>query len=415
MQKSIFQYLVITSTYWAFTVTDGALRMLVVLYFHKLGYSALELASLFLFYEFFGVVTNFAGGWLGARIGLNRTMHLGVLLQVLALALLTVSSSWLSVSYVMMAQALSGIAKDLNKMSAKSSIKMLATGEDGESKLFKWVAYLTGSKNALKGVGFFAGAGLLSWFGFRGAVIWMIGLLVFVFAVSAILLTEELGKTPFKPKFRDLFSKSRSVNILSAARMFLFGSRDIWFVVALPVFFERTLNWSHIQVGSFMALWVIVYGVVQSQTPRMISRSGHPPDGRSALLWAVVLAGIPAAIAFGLGADSTQLQPILVGGLLFFGAVFAINSSVHSYLIIAYAKQDGVSLDVGFYYMANAMGRLVGTILSGWIFQMYDLMGCLIGSSLFLVLTVAISVFLPGHKNRGSKAASGLGFSTPGK
>ena len=169
MENNLRNYLVVTAGYWAFTVTDGAIRMLVVLYFHLLGYSPFEVAMLFLFYEFFGIVTNLVGGWLGARIGLNLTMHIGMGMQVVALLLLTVPDAWLSVPYVMAAQALSGIAKDLNKMSAKASVKTLA-GDGGESKLFRWVAVLTGSKNALKGAGFFVGAALLEWIGFRGAL-----------------------------------------------------------------------------------------------------------------------------------------------------------------------------------------------------------------------------------------------------
>jgi predicted MFS family arabinose efflux permease len=150
MEQGLRNYLVITGGYWAFTVTDGAIRMLVVLYFHLLGYSPFEVAMLFLFYELFGVVTNLVGGWLGARIGLNLTMHIGMGLQVVALSLLTVPDPWLSVPYVVFAQALSGIAKDLNKMSAKASVKTMVKDGD-EAKLFKWVAVLTGSKNALKG------------------------------------------------------------------------------------------------------------------------------------------------------------------------------------------------------------------------------------------------------------------------
>jgi hypothetical protein len=189
MEPGLRNYLVVTGGYWACTVTDGAIRMLVVLYFHLLGYSPFEVAMLFLFYEFFGIVTNLVGGWLGARIGLNLTMHIGMALQVVALLMLmlmlmlTVPDVWLSVAYVMAAQALSGIAKDLkkdlNKMSAKACVKTLA-GSGGESKLFKWVAVLTGSKNALKGAGFFVGAALLEWIGFRGALATLTGV---VFAV----------------------------------------------------------------------------------------------------------------------------------------------------------------------------------------------------------------------------------------
>lgn len=410
LSPAIRQYLVVTGNYWAFTLTDGALRMLVVLHFHGLGYSPLEIALLFLFYEIFGVITNLVGGWLGAHLGLNRTMNIGLGLQVVALAMLLVPAAWLTVPWVMAAQALSGIAKDLNKMSAKSSIKLLVP-EDAQGTLYKWVAILTGSKNALKGAGFFLGGALLMWLGFAGAVAAMAVALAMVWLLSLVLLKKDLGKAKSKPRFRDIFSKSRAINILSAARMFLFGARDVWFVVALPVFLSQTLGWNHSQTGGFLALWVIGYGMVQAVAPRITGKaSGKVPDGRAATGWAAVLAGLPALIALGLmwGMDPAWA---LVGGLLAFGAVFAVNSSLHSYLIVSYAGQDGVSLDVGFYYMANAMGRLIGTLLSGWVFQMagqgsVGLQACLWISAAMLVLTVLISLGLPSLARNKARTAS---------
>jgi predicted MFS family arabinose efflux permease len=397
LSQSLKQYLVVTGTYWAFTITDGALRMLVVLYFFQLGYSALEIAMLFLLYEFFGVVTNLFGGWLGARLGLNRTMHIGVLLQVVALAMLAVDASWLSVPYVMAAQALSGIAKDLNKMSAKSAIKFLLPAQAQQGALYKWVAILTGSKNALKGFGFFLGAALLSWIGFQASLLLMSAVLVVVFILSVLMLQGEMGKTKYKAKFKHIFSKSRSINILSAARMFLFGARDVWFVVALPVYFQVALGWSHTQVGTFMALWIIGYGFVQGIAPRLTGlKQGKIPDGRTALIWVLPLLLIPAIIAVPLIAG-LNAEWIIVGGLLVFGVLFAVNSSVHSFLILAYSKEEGVSLDVGFYYMANAMGRLIGTVLSGLVYQYAGLEACLLISSVFLLLTALISIGLPKH------------------
>ncbi|KIO35828.1 organoarsenical effux MFS transporter ArsJ [Shewanella sp. cp20] len=394
------QYLLVTGNYWAFTLTDGALRMLVVLHFHQLGYSPLSIAMLFLFYEIFGVVTNLVGGYLGARLGLNRTMNIGLGLQVAALGMLLVPSAWLTVPWVMAAQALSGIAKDLNKMSAKSSVKMLvAKGEEG--RLYKYVAVLTGSKNALKGAGFFLGGALLALLGFKGAIGLMAALLSIVWLVSIIKLKQDLGKAKNKPKFTELFSKSRAINILSAARMCLFAARDVWFVVALPVYLASQFGWDHYRVGGFLALWVIGYGAVQSLAPRITGKaSGLVPDGRSAMLWAGGLTLIPAAIALALAgqlgfASAMAQEAALLVGLLLFGAVFAINSSLHSYLIVSYASDDGVSLDVGFYYMANAMGRLLGTILSGWVYQAYGLAACLWISTVLLGLTAVISVGLP--------------------
>jgi predicted MFS family arabinose efflux permease len=394
LSPEIRQYLVITGNYWAFTLTDGALRMLVVLHFHQLGYSPLEIALLFLFYEFFGVVTNLLGGWLGARLGLNRTMNIGLGLQVLALGMLLVPSHMLTVPWVMAAQALSGIAKDLNKMSAKSAIKLLVP-PDAHGTLFHWVALLTGSKNTLKGVGFFLGGALLALLGFRGAVGAMAVTLALVWLLSLVLLRQDLGKAKSKPRFSELFSKSPAVNTLSAARLFLFGARDVWFVVALPVYLASVFGWDHWQVGGFLALWIIGYGLVQAAAPRFTTgRDGTTPDGRTAFWWAIALSALPAGIAIALSAG-LQAQWVLLGGLLVFGALFAVNSSLHSFLIVSYATADGVSLDVGFYYMANAMGRLVGTVLSGWIFQAWGLEACLWISTVFVALAALLSMGLP--------------------
>ena len=396
MNEGLRNYLIVTGGYWAFTLTDGAIRMLVVLYFHLLGYSPFEVAMLFLFYEFFGIVTNLVGGWLGSRIGLNLTMHIGMGLQVFALAMLMVPDAWLSVAYVMLAQALSGIAKDLNKMSAKASVKALVPHDDSESRLFKWIAVLTGSKNALKGFGFFLGALLLEWFEFRGALGVLSGTLFIVLIASIFLLPAGLGKSKNKSKFTQVFSKTPAINWLSAARFFLFGSRDVWFVVALPVYLYSVFEWSFMQVGVFLALWIIGYGIVQASAPKLIRRSHHGkgPDGNTAKYWAFILALFPAAIAIGLS-SGVQSQLILIVGLMAFGFVFAINSAVHSYLIVAWSEKDKVSMNVGFYYMANAGGRLVGTVLSGWVYQTQGIVGCLIISSLFVLVAGVLSIRLP--------------------
>ena len=394
LSADVRQYLLITGNYWAFTLTDGALRMLVVLHFHQLGYSPLQIAMLFLFYEVFGVITNLVGGWLGARIGLNRTMNIGLAMQVVALSMLLVPAAWLTVPWVMGAQALSGIAKDLNKMSAKSSIKLLVPG-DRQGTLYRWVAALTGSKNALKGIGFFLGGALLATVGFAAAVAIMAGALLLVWLLSLLLLKRDLGKAKAKPKFREVFSKSRAINLLSAARMFLFGARDVWFVVALPVFLASTLGWDFWQVGGFLAAWVIGYGLVQSFAPHITGRAtGRLPDGRSASAWAVLLAMVPATMA-ALLVYGVPAAWVLIVGLTVFGVLFALNSALHSYLIVSYASEDGVSLDVGFYYMANAMGRLLGTVLSGWVFQRWGLAACLAISAALIAVAAAVSVALP--------------------
>ena len=394
LSADVRQYLLITGNYWAFTLTDGALRMLVVLHFHQLGYSPLQIAMLFLFYEVFGVITNLVGGWLGARIGLNRTMNIGLAMQVIALSMLLVPAAWLTVPWVMGAQALSGIAKDLNKMSAKSSIKLLVPG-DRQGTLYRWVAALTGSKNALKGIGFFLGGALLATVGFAAAVAIMAGALLLVWLLSLLLLKRDLGKAKAKPKFREIFSKSRAINLLSAARMFLFGARDVWFVVALPVFLASTLGWDFWQVGGFLAAWVIGYGLVQSFAPHITGRAtGRLPDGRSASAWAVLLAMVPATMA-ALLVYGVPAAWVLIVGLTVFGVLFALNSALHSYLIVSYASEDGVSLDVGFYYMANAMGRLLGTVLSGWVFQRWGLAACLAISAALIAVAAAVSLALP--------------------
>jgi predicted MFS family arabinose efflux permease len=387
---SLRDYLIVTGGYWAFTLTDGAIRMLVVLYFHQLGYSPLAIAMLFLFYEFFGIVTNLVGGWLGARLGLNTTMHIGMALQVLALAMLTVDPLWLTVPYVMAAQALSGIAKDLNKMSAKASVKLMLP-EDAHSRLFKWVAVLTGSKNALKGIGFFVGAVLLEIVGFRAALISLSLGLALVLVITWILLPSGIGKLSYKPKFTQVFSTSAAINWLSAARFFLFGARDVWFVVGLPVFLSLA-GWSFTEVGTFLALWIIGYGAVQASAPSLLRRT-HA-GGRSARWLALLLAIIPLAMAMLLPETAHQVS-LVIFGLLLFGIVFAINSALHSYLIIAWSDREQVSLNVGFYYMANAGGRLLGTVLSGWAFQIWGLAGCLWIASAFVLLSWLISFRFP--------------------
>ncbi|CAA6810616.1 MAG: Permease of the major facilitator superfamily [uncultured Thiotrichaceae bacterium] len=400
MTADMRNYFVVTGGYWAFTLTDGAIRMLVVLYFHLLGYSPFEVAMLFLFYEFFGIVTNLVGGWLASRLGLNVTMHLGMGLQVIALGLLTVPEAWLSVPYVMMAQAMSGIAKDLNKMSAKASVKSLVPS-DADARLFKWVALLTGSKNALKGVGFFLGALLLQVFGFQNALLVLATGLSLVLLTTYMMLPKQLGKSKTKSTFTQVFSNNAAINWLSAARFFLFGARDVWFVVAVPVFLYEVLEWSFTQVGTFMALWVIGYGFVQASAPKLLGMQAHAPTARTAQFWAMVLCIIPGGIALGLMFNFDP-EVILIAGLFVFGIVFAINSAIHSYLILAYSDHDKVALKVGFYYMANAGGRLLGTVLSGLVYQQYGLEGCLWFSSAFVLLALVLSLPLSGWKNGAS-------------
>ena len=396
--QELQNYFVITLAYWGFTLTDGAIRMLVVLYFYQLGYTPLAIAMLFLFYEISGVVTNFIGGWIASRMGLNTTLHLGMGLQVFALLMLAVPESWLSVPYVMLAQALSGVAKDLNKMSAKSSVKLMLP-ENTEGKLFKWVAFLTGSKNSIKGLGFFVGGLLLNVFSFQTALIILASGLFVLLIATYLFLPRDMGKTKTKIKFKHLFSKSREINRLSAARLFLFGARDVWFVVALPVYLSAVLGWSHAVVGGFFASWVIGYGIIQASTPRLLRKAHHNkgPDGATATLWAFILL-IVLSVMSALLSQGMNPELVIVAGLIVFAVVFAINSAVHSYLILSYSTHDQVSVDVGFYYMANAMGRLIGTVLSGWVYQKWGLEACLWWSAGFVLMTTVISIGLPKQK-----------------
>ncbi len=403
LPEAVRQYMVVTMAYWSFTITDGALRMLVLLYFYQLGFSPFEVALLFVLYELFGVITNLLGGWIGARFGLHKTLFAGMLLQIVALLMLTVPEAWLGIVYVMLAQALSGIAKDLNKMSAKSSVKLLVpAGESG--RLFKWVAALTGSKNALKGVGFFMGSALLATIGFQAGMLAMAVWIAVFFLLSLFLLRRGMGQATRPTPFRQILSKSRAVNFLSAARFFLFGARDIWFVVALPVFLHGVLGWSHVQIGTFMALWIIAYGVVQSLAPRLVRLQGDQAASRgrhAAILWAVVLAASPLLIAFALEQGYSPAETLIIG-LGLFGFLFALNSSLHSWLILEYARGDGVSLDVGFYYMANAAGRLVGTLLSGLVYQTHGFVGCLMASTAFILLSALLATALPSPQDEAS-------------
>jgi len=391
-------YILVTGAYWADTLADGASRMLVLFYFYQLGYSPFEVAMLFLFYEVFGIITNLVGGWVAAKLGLKATLFSGLSIQILALCLLGLApEAWLVVPYVMASQALSGIAKDLTKMSSKSAVKLVVP-EDSESSLFKWVSVLTGSKNALKGVGFFLGGLLLTLVGFQTAMLILAAIVATALITTAAMMHGGLGRTDATAKFRHMFSNNRSINVLAAARIFLFASRDVWFVVGLPVYLRTVLDWSFWQVGIFLAIWVIGYGIVQASAPTVMRRrakeTGRQPDGRSATRLAFLLAAFPAAIALALTAD-VDPTTVLIAGLIAFGIVFAMNSAVHSYLVLSYADNETVARNVGFYYMANAGGRLMGTVLSGLLYQWHGLTGCLWASVIFVLAAGFLSFMLP--------------------
>lgn len=406
-RRDLRNYVLGTGAYWTETLVDGATRTLVLFYFDRLGYSPLEVASLFVLYEIAGIFTNLVGGWLAARLGLKITLFMGLTFQIVALCMLGFApASLLVVGYVMASQALSGIAKDLTKMSSKSAVKLVVP-ENDQSSLYRWVAILTGSKNALKGIGFFLGGVLLTLVGFQAAMLIMAAMVLVALLASSSLMRGYLGAPDKTAKFTQMFSNNRAVNILAAARIFLFASRDVWFVVALPFFLYSVVGWTFWQVGTLLAVWVIGYGAVQAAAPRLVRRrvDGHggEPDGKTATWLALGLAVCPAAIALAL---STDVDPaiVIVLGLIPFGVAFAMNSAVHSYLILAYADNDKVAMNVGFYYMANAVGRLAGTVLSGLIYEWGGLSACLWTSAGFILVAGLLSLLLPTEVARGTRS-----------
>ena len=395
-------YAIVTAAYWGFTLTDGALRMLVLLHFYKLGYSPFTLAFLFLLYEAAGVLANLIGGWLATRYGITRMLTVGLLTQITGFTVLSLlNPQWapaLSVAWVVVAQGICGVAKDLTKTAAKSAIKVTQAQAkaQGASQLFKWVAWFTGSKNAMKGAGFFLGGLLLQTVGFRASLWIMAGLLAIVLLGVATSLPTMMGKAKASKSAKELFAKSAGINALAAARVVLFGARDVWFVVSLPVFLY-SVGWSFTGVGSFLAAWTIGYGLVQALAPSIVRRSadGLSREVPAARLWSAALAVVAIGLAAAVGAGVPHLEWIVVAGLGLFGFAFAINSSVHSYLILAYAGSEKAAEDVGFYYAANALGRFIGTLLSGLLYQWGGLLYALIGSATMLVICWLVTLTLP--------------------
>lgn len=403
MTESVRSYLMVTASYWGFTLVDGALRMLVLLHFFQLGYSPFTLAFLFLLYEFAGIIANLAGGWLATRFGIPRMLAVGQALQIGGLLMLSaLDPAWTvaaSVTWVVAAQGIAGLAKDFTKTASKSAIK--ATSAEGSGQLFKWVAWFTGSKNAMKGIGFFVGGLLLEAVGFKVALWLMAGLLAVIFVAGIALLPRQLGKAKSSKSVRELFAKSRGINLLAAARVFLFGARDVWFVVGLPVFLYAN-GWRFIEVGGFLAAWTICYGGVQALAPSLVARSadGLSREIPAARLWSALLVAVPVALALLLQVDGLwRPDLIVVVGLTLFGLPFAVNSSLHSYLILAYAGSEKAAEDVGFYYAANAMGRLFGILLSGVLYQIGGMTACLVGSAVMLALCWLITLMLPTRSN----------------
>ena len=402
MHSAVRHYAIVTAAYWGFTLTDGALRMLVLLHFYKLGYSPMTLAFLFLLYEAAGIAANLLGGWLAARYGITRMLVVGLSTQIAGFVLLSMlQPHWsvaLSVAWVVAAQGVCGVAKDLTKTASKSAIKITQAEmqQGGQGQLFKWVAWFTGSKNAMKGLGFFAGGLLLQTLGFEGSLWCMAALLAVVLAAVLLTLPQLMGKGRASRSARELFAKNSGINALAAARVALFGARDVWFVVSLPVFLYSA-GWSFTMVGSFLAAWTMAYGAVQALAPQLVRRSadGLSSEVPAARAWSAALALVPALLAAAVFVEVAHLQWVVVGGLAVFGFAFAVNSSVHSYLILAYAGSEKAAEDVGFYYAANALGRFLGTLLSGVLYQWGGLLYALIGSALMLLACWVITLRLP--------------------
>ena len=399
---AVRDYAIVTAAYWGFTLTDGALRMMVLMHFYRLGYSSFTLALLFLLYEAAGVLANLIGGWLATRYGIARMLAVGMTLQIVGFMLLSLlQPEWtaaMSVAWVVVAQGICGVAKDLTKTASKSAIKITAdrAQSQGSGQLFKWVAWFTGSKNAMKGIGFFMGGLLLDQLGF-GMALWSMAALLGVVLVCVLAFVPRLmGKRKASQSAKELFAKNRGINLLALARVVLFGARDVWFVVGVPVFLYAS-GWTFTMVGGFLALWTIGYGLVQALAPYIVTRStdGLSSEVPAARWWSAGLAVVTIALTLAVGMQVQHLQWVVVGGLVLFGAAFAVNSSVHSYLILAYAGSEKAAEDVGFYYAANALGRFGGTLLSGLLYQWGGLLFALVGSALMLTACWLVTLALP--------------------
>ncbi len=401
-KAAVRDYAIVTAAYWGFTLTDGALRMMVLLHFYRLGYSSFSLALLFLLYEAAGVLANLIGGWLATRYGIARMLAVGMSLQIIGFLLLSLlDPGWtaaLSVTWVVIAQGICGVAKDLTKTASKSAIKITAdrAQNQGSGQLFKWVAWFTGSKNAMKGVGFFLGGLLLDQLGFAQALWVMAALLGVVLAGVLMFVPRLMGKRDASKTAKEFLAKNRGINLLALARVVLFGARDVWFVVGVPVFLYAS-GWTFTMVGAFLALWTIGYGLVQALAPQIVRRSddGLSREVPAARWWSAILASITAALAVAVGMHAPQLQWVVVFGLVLFGIAFAVNSSVHSYLVLAYAGSEKAAEDVGFYYAANALGRFGGTLLSGLLYQWGGLLWALIASAMMLTACWLVTLALP--------------------
>ena len=375
--------------------------MIVLLHFFHLGYSPFILALLFLLYEFVGIFSNLTGGWLTSKFGIKRIILFGFSLQIIGiLSLSFVDNSWnlfLSLIWIIVFQGICGIAKDLTKTASKSAIKV-SSETDSKGNLFKLVSWFTGSKNSIKGIGFFLGGFLIQLMDFKLALWFLLLLLLLGFIIISFFIPKTFGI--FKPSKRitELLSKSSPINFLSLSRVFMFGSRDIWFVVGLPVFLYSQ-NWSFWMVGSFLAIWTIGYGLIQGLTPLIINRSsdGISKEVMASKFWVFILTIISGILFVELFFNFLNIEKLILitAFLIIFGIVFAINSSLHSYLILAFSSSSKTTEDIGFYYAANAVGRFFGTLLSGLLYQFGSIELCLFGTFIFLVVCLFFTMYLP--------------------
>ena len=381
----------IAIAYNLLTMSDGALRMIVLFHYASLGYSAFSLATVFAIYELCGIVVNLVGGALAQRLGALATLRVGLLLQATVLVIMAIPSTLPAVWIIMLLQGCAGIAKDLTKISAKSAITALHNHDS--TTLFRAIAWLTGAKNTLKGVGFFIGGVLFVSIGIRGA---LLGLAIAV--IAGALGTIGLHNRTLNAKnraFQSFFSTHRAVNMLSGARVFLFGARDIWLAVAFPLFLAQAPGWGFWQSGSIMAAYTIGYGMIQAVTPRLLA-GRSAPDGR----FTALLALIPLIICVITGWYARSMDVavwVMLMAVSLFSVSFALNSAVHSFLIAAYAQRDAISLNIGAYYSANALGRLCGTLLSGWCYSQWGMSGVLLAAGIAFVPAALLAIPLPAR------------------
>lgn len=413
---ALYPFAIISVSYLLFTITDGAVRMIVLLHAYQQQFSALDVAIMFSMYEAAGIITNLAAGMLGARWGIKTTLLWGLTVQLFGLGMLFGwQEDWSkaeAIIYVTASQMLCGVAKDLTKLGGKTVTK-LVTPEGKNSSLFKLVSLITGWKNSLKGAGYFLGAATVGVNYYMSLGI-LCGLVVAAMPWAIIGLSNQLGRTRKENvSFSQLFNNNHNINTLSLSRVFLFASRDLWFEVPLPFFLrsaESGIGWSRALTGAFLAIFIIVYGQVQSWTPQVVLQPlrQSPPDKYGAFWWAaslVVPLSILGGIMLGTGIYGPGVDPapaiVAITVLLYsFCVLFAVNSAIHSYLIVRYAQSDKVAMQVGVYYASNALGRLVGTMLSGVLYTyagdtVEERFGvCLFSSVLFALISTAVDAWL---------------------